>query len=951
MGTTVQAAGDVRLQAGRDLTARAATVTSEHGALVAMAQGDVNLLAGEASSNWSEGRKHKSSGLFGSSSRTTRDSLEETRAVSTTFSGNTVAVQGQNVTITGSNVVSDAGTVIVAKNDLTIQAAAETFSESHFKETKKSGVFSGGGIGVTIGKQMQSNDQKNVHTSAASSTVGSLKGDVTLASGNQYRQIGSDVVAPEGDISVVAKSIEVSEARQSSHFEQDSKFKQSGLSVSITSPVISAVETTGRVASATNDTDSGRMKALGAAMAALNAKDAYEAGSKIADAAKNGEDLKEAASVGINISLGSSKSESRTTQTSGTAHGSTVKAGGNVSLVATGAGQDSNILVRGSEVSAGKNATLMADNRVDLVAAENHEQMQGKSSSSSASVGIGINFGGDQNGITLNASGSKGRGKSNGNDDWYTHSSLKAGDTMLISSGGDTNIRGAKVAGNTVKLDVGGDLNIESLQNTSTYASQDKNTGGGISVCIPPLCAGTPVSANINIQKAKTTGNYASVEEQSGIRAGDGGFDIKVKGNTDLKGALIASNQAAIDSGKNRLETASLTTSDIENHAEANAKSSGISLSSDYLSQGKYGIGKTAIGNAMDKGSASDSSTGNTKTAVSEGAVIITDEARQIALTGTDAETTVSALNRDTANAHVAAQKMDIKELEQQARAEQIIKTAVTAQAFKFSDDAYRTMFLEKHSVYRVEQDANGNIVYDTERKAKLHELTAEEKTKMQAGAGGQVRVGINGIFNDADAAAYYASQHNGGKDQPLYMVSFPKADSMVGELMVAGYQKFLENDFWGLSNSTQEVKKMMERYGNTGLMLDAHSRGSMTVGNALQSHSRNNGDGKLINTDVNFYGPAYSAQKAADLLYELSAGMKDHVSLQNHGDDFVGSILGSNPSTHTQIPADSNKVKEWIRMFSSPGTVHSCYGAAGPACIERYGDARTMEIKAKGSK
>ncbi|MNF97778.1 hypothetical protein D3C84_806180 [compost metagenome] len=143
----------------------------------------------------------------------------------------------------------------------------------------------------------------------------------------------------------------------------------------------------------------------------------------------------------------------------------------------------------------------------------------------------------------------------------------------------------------------------------------------------------------------------------------------------------------------------------------------------------------------------------------------------------------------------------------------------------------------------------------------------------------------------------------------------------------------------------------MMERYGNTGLMLDAHSRGSMTVGNALQSHSRNNGDGKLINTDVNFYGPAYSAQKAADLLYELSAGMKDHVSLQNHGDDFVGSILGSNPSTHTQIPADSNKVKEWIRMFSSPGTVHSCYGAAGPACIERYGDARTMEIKAKGSK
>ncbi|WP_205588532.1 hypothetical protein, partial [Pseudomonas aeruginosa] len=71
----------------------------------------------------------------------------------------------------------------------------------------------------------------------------------------------------EGDISVVAKNIEISEARQSSQAEQESKFKQSGLTVSLSSPIINAVETTSKVVNATRETDSGRMKALGSAMA------------------------------------------------------------------------------------------------------------------------------------------------------------------------------------------------------------------------------------------------------------------------------------------------------------------------------------------------------------------------------------------------------------------------------------------------------------------------------------------------------------------------------------------------------------------------------------------------------------------------------------------------------------------------------------------------------------
>ncbi|WP_080747233.1 hemagglutinin repeat-containing protein [Comamonas thiooxydans] len=68
----------------------------------------------------------------------------------------------------------------------------------------------------------------------------------------------------------------------------------------------------------------------------------------------------------ISISLGSSKSQSNTAQTSDSARGSTVKAAGNVNILAQGAGADSSILVRGSDIAAGQEATLAAEGDIRL---------------------------------------------------------------------------------------------------------------------------------------------------------------------------------------------------------------------------------------------------------------------------------------------------------------------------------------------------------------------------------------------------------------------------------------------------------------------------------------------------------------------------------------------------------------------------------------------------------
>jgi len=439
------------------------------------------------------------------------------------------------------------------------------------------------------------------------------------------------------------------------------------------------------------------------------------------------------------------------------------------------------------------------------------------------------------------------------------------------------------------------------------------------------------------MQKAKANGDYQGVEELAGIWAGDGGFQINVNNNTNIVGAVIASNEQAIVAGRNYLETGTLTTQDLVNYAKVSAKSSGFGLSSDWLQQGKYGAAKALIKNTASNGKAHEKSTGHTQAAISEGVIVIRDVAKQNEL-GASAAEVIASLNRDTRNNHVAARRLDVKEVEEQAQAKEAIKAAFMNEMFKYGDDAYHTMFVVEHGVYKVEKGADGEI--------EPRKLTDEEKRNLQASTNA-IRLGINGILNDKDAAARYADQHNDDA-MPGYFIHFPKANTTIGELLIAGYQKTMENDFWGLTNSTLEIKDFMKTNGQTGLVLDTHSRGAMTMGNGLESLTREGANGTLTGTDINMYGPAYNAQKAANMLYGLSNGLKDYVNLQNHADDFVGIFIGGNAETYGKRPDGSNKLLEGVRIFTKKENVHNCYQKGNDGCYKKYGEARTVKIKAK---
>jgi len=650
IGTRIQTQGDLTLQAGNDLDAKAANVTSTLGNLVAIATNNANLTAGEANVQVDEAHQHQGrSSAFSSKTITTRDTLDQTTAQATTFSGKTTTVLAdRDINLTGSNAVSDNGTTLAAQNNLNVAAATNTTLEGHFRDEKKSGIFSGGGLSLTIGTQQQSTDRQGVTKTAAASTVGSTQGDIHLQAGQNYTQTGSNVIAPQGNIEIGAKRIDIVEARDTSQSQTETKFKQSGLTVALTNPVVSAIQTADQMKSAASKTSDPRMQTLALATTAFAAKNAVDAVQA---------NPSEAGGVNLSISIGTSKSQGHTTQTSNSAAGSTVAAGGNINMTASGAGQDRNITVQGSTVKAGNNIALNAENEVKLLAAQNAAEQHSTNKNSSASVGISIGT----DGLLFTASASGGRGKADGSDVSWTNTHVNAGNQLNIQSGGDTTLKGAVATGKQVVANVGGSLSIESLQDTSKSGSKQQSIGGSISVGYGKM------SGSLNVGQSNINSDFASVTEQSGLRAGDDGFQIAVTNNTDLKGAVITSTDRAAQDGKNSLTTGSLTTSDIQNKAEY--KGQRFNIGAGYSTG--MGVGKDSQGNATTGGaqtpgttlpslngfsatlpvamSASGHASSTTQSGVSAAAISITNEAQQQTLTGKEAATTVARLNRDVA--------------------------------------------------------------------------------------------------------------------------------------------------------------------------------------------------------------------------------------------------------------------------------------------------------------
>ena len=641
VGTSIQTTGSLSMSAGKDVNATAAYVSTGK-ELEVKAGNSINVQAGHDYETVDEHHVHKGrSGGGNKQTYTTDNQLKGDYAVGSTFSGNTVSMEaGKDVNVTGSNVVGTEDVNLKAGNDVNIQAADETQDEKHFYKLEESGIFSSG-FGFTIGTQTTKETNNAQNTMKSGSTVGSIKGNVNITAGNNAKVEASDIIAGQ-DINVTAKNVDITSANEQYNSQYKYEYEMSGLTVSISGGIVGrAMQVVSSIERARQVSDS-RLSALYGVKAAQDAKDVVrnkivpdfdsiekagiEAGKtddaikadKVAAQEKADKDNAKNKAFNINVGWGSSSSSETSNSISIVAKSSNLKAGGNVNIKAT----EKDINIHGSNVS-GEDVDLTAAKDVNITAAENVNKTDTENKSSSYGFGVTFSTAG---GVGAYASASTAKEKINENGITYTPSTVAANNKLAINSGKDMNIIGSQVSGDRVEVEIGGNLNIESLQETQTY--KEKSSSAGISLST----SGVSGSAS----SGKMNSDYASVTNQAGIYAGNKGFDITVKGNTDLKGAVIDSTATA---DKNSLTTGTITFSDIENKAEYSTSGFGFSYDGAATKDSQSKLGDKGFIPNIPMSSGDDKSS-TTKSGVAAGTITITGKQQQ----------DISTLNRNTAD-------------------------------------------------------------------------------------------------------------------------------------------------------------------------------------------------------------------------------------------------------------------------------------------------------------
>ncbi|HHU1900635.1 TPA: hemagglutinin repeat-containing protein [Escherichia coli] len=648
-GSTLAGNGDVTLTAGRDMTSQAASLSAQKG-LALMAGHDVTLTGAQNTSSLDEYHKVTgSSGMLSKTTTTTHDVTDRRTMTGSELNGDTVSIgAGHNLNVTGSSVAGDNRVSLAAGNNLSIGTLTESNRETHLKQEKKSGLMSSGGVGFSVGSQSLKVTDTATDTTQKGSTVGSVHGDVSLQAGNRLTVNGSDLIAGR-DMALSGKEASITAATDQHVQTHTVEQKTSGLTLALSGTAGSALNTTVETVQAAKSAGNSRLEALQGVKAALSGTQAVQAG-RLAEAQGNQKENNNA--VGISLSYGSqsSKSEQQSEQT--VAKGSTLTAGNNLSIQATGSGVkgvDGDLTIQGSQIKAGNNVLLQANRDVNLVSAENTSKLEGKNTSSGGSVGVGVGVGSGGWGISVSASANQGKGSEKGNGTTHTETTVDAGNRLTIISGRDTTLTGAQAGGETVKVDAGRHLTLTSEQDSDRYDSKQQNASAGGSFTFGSMSG----SASVNLSRDKMHSNYDSVQEQTGIFAGRGGFDVTTGQHTQLNGAVIASTATA---DKNRLDTGTLGFSDIENRADFKTEHQSAGLSTGGSVAGNFlgNMANNLLVGANHEGHADST----TQSAVSAGNITIRDTQSQ--------KQDVADLKRDAAHANQTLSPIFDREKEQQ---------------------------------------------------------------------------------------------------------------------------------------------------------------------------------------------------------------------------------------------------------------------------------------------
>ena len=501
--------------------------------------------------------------------------------------------QNGNIHTYGTQIATTGDNMFKAGGNVTFDAAKSTQKQAHrsrgsgmgSEEISETDRFAGY-------YQNKSNDHIDqvVHKG---SLIGSEQGNVIVDAGGNYLQASSQVIANNGKVSVSAADIKtITYDDVVLQESRDSNLKIGGFA-KVSSPLLSLIQQ----AQSTRDTlqDDNASKRLKSLKTAATALEAYKMSSELAQG------VLARAEVSAGFRYGSDAKRYYEL----TSKGNTLNGKKGVELTA----REGKITLNHTDVTTkdGKGEVnkqgyvwLDAKKGIDINSGRHEWESKAKQESYGFQVGTGFQVGAGTGWyffVEANAGQDKQSSKVYNRD----NSHIETG-TFMVKTGGDFNMNGASAYADTIKGNIAGKLTINSQQSEEEH----KSSGSGLHF----RAQGGPGSAwggEASGHHQQANSHFKQVVEQSGLFAGNGGYDVTAQ-DVYLKGGAIAGTNPQ----NSRLITNSIQFEDIQNESHAKVSSFGGGVKYDGGSSAESG--KTQSGNTPHTSNGPNASNATTNT-------------------------------------------------------------------------------------------------------------------------------------------------------------------------------------------------------------------------------------------------------------------------------------------------------------------------------------------------
>ena len=529
-----------------------------------------------------------------------------------------------DIDVIGSRLFGQQGIELDAARDINIFAADGRRYHRSSSEQHGKGIILGkssGFIGSTQSNTQSQNTQGELQASSLDSG-----GQIDIKAGRNYTQLGSRVQNSAGhNINITAQKINVVAASGDYSGSSSQDYRRKGFNIAGNNPSLDSLQAAANAARQGGQSDNRLIKVAATANSAMHS---YQAAQQLSEAPNGG-------GLNIKIAYGQEHSHAEQQYSGNSLLPSTIAAGGKLNLTATGAGEASDINIIASDVYGSSGTHLKADHKINLLAGTENHQEQSSSYSNSWESGVALSVGGGA-ALGVTASTAESQQQAQGQQSHWRHSHVGTFDShTTLESGDATTFKGAQALGQGVSVKAAS-LHIESLQDSGSYSGSAHSSGAGGTVGLG-YAAG-----NAHYTKSRAQSDYRSIGTASGIYAGDDGFQVDIKGHTQLIGGTIAGSEAAEAAGKNSFVTGTLQLQDLQNHSHSSG--SGISLAGGYSYDAKSAE-PNRFNKSMGAIKSNTHENGTTHASINTANITIRDNDAQQALTGESVAETAARAN------------------------------------------------------------------------------------------------------------------------------------------------------------------------------------------------------------------------------------------------------------------------------------------------------------------